>query len=326
MDKSSSVAVFIDVENIHYSTLNNYSETPDWSRLVSLCKAYGRIASIQAFGDWINFSKEVPEIQKNGIQPVFVPLSQDGKSSLDCYLTVSAMKLFFQNNTVDTFILASGDRDYIPLIAELKALGKKVVILAVPHTLSKDLTMIVDDVISYEMNPTKFNGTPTILGDAKKKAQESIVSIVKSLEFSSFNNRWVNLATIGMELKKLKTDFSHTNFGYTKLAEMLDDIPQIELRYDNHEKTIALARTIADQSLITPTQSLVGTILNIKDGYGFIKPEVGFDNLFFHYTKVVGGSINDLAVGDKVSYGTYNTERGVNAENVRKLVNPMSLS
>lgn len=48
-DKSSSVAVFIDVENIHYSALNSYAETQDWSRIVDACKAYGRISSIQAF-------------------------------------------------------------------------------------------------------------------------------------------------------------------------------------------------------------------------------------------------------------------------------------
>ncbi len=51
MKNSSSIAVFIDVENIHYSTMNNYSETPDWTRIVNICKEYGRISSIQAFGD-----------------------------------------------------------------------------------------------------------------------------------------------------------------------------------------------------------------------------------------------------------------------------------
>ena len=208
MDKSSSVAVFIDVENIHYSTLNYYSETPDWSWVVDACKEYGRISSIQAFGDWIEFAKEVPEIQKNGIQPVFVPLSQDGKSSLDCYLTVSAMKLFFQNHVVDTLILASGDRDYIPLIAALKALGKKVIILAVPKTLSKELTTIVDDVISYKPISAGKTISPIVDSVDKKSVHEYVITTLTELELNSVINRWINLAKIGLSLKRKDSTFT----------------------------------------------------------------------------------------------------------------------
>jgi len=319
MNKSSSVAVFIDVENIHYSTLNNYAETPDWSWVVDACKAYGRIASIQAFGDWIEFSKEVPEIQKNGIQPVFVPLSQDGKSSLDCYLTVSAMKLFFQNKTVDTFILASGDRDYIPLIAELKAMGTRVVILAVPNTLSKDLTRIVDDVISYKSKVVDKDQATTDEHIESGTGHEFVVSVLKELEATSVYDRWVNLAHIGLELKKRDPSFTHNKYGYTRLAEMLDDISQIELKYDNYEKTIALARTKTAEQMAAVDEALAGVIANIKEGYGFIKPDKGESNIFFHYSKVINGTFKDLAIGDRVSYREYNTNRGVNAENISKL-------
>ncbi len=317
MVKNSSVAVFIDVENIHYSTLNNYSETPDWSWMVDACKEYGRISSIQAFGDWIEFSKEIPEIQKNGIQPIFVPLSQDGKSSLDCYLTVSAMKLFFQNNTIDTLVLASGDRDYIPLIAELKALGKKVVILAVPDTLSKDLTIIVDDVISYKPKMSKQGNAHNEPLD-KNSSHEYVIKTLKDLEGNSVNDRWVNLANIGLSLKKKDSTFSHAKYGYSKLAEMLDEIPQIELKYDNFEKTIALARTTAGNAPERPVDTLRGVINNIKEGYGFIKPDNGNENIFFHSSKLKNINFWELCIGDRVTYSTYNTDRGLNAENIEK--------
>ncbi len=318
MIKNSSVAVFIDVENIHYSTLNHYSETPDWSWVVDACKKFGRISSIQAFGDWIEFSKEIPEIQNNGIQPVFVPLSQDGKSSLDCYLTVSAMKLFFQNNAIDTLILASGDRDYIPLIAELKALGKTVVILAIPDSLSKDLTRIVDDVIAYKpKNSGKPYGQISVESD-RKRLQEYVISTVRELEKDSLNDRWVNLASIGLALKRKDATFSHTRYGYAKLVEMLDDIPQIEIKYDNYEKTVALAKTIVGETAKQEHEVLTGAIINIKEGYGFIRPDDGTENIFFHHGKLLNANLWELNVGDKVSFNTYNTERGPSAENVKK--------
>jgi len=317
MTKKSSVAVFIDVENIHYSTLNNYSETPDWSSIVDACKQYGRIASIQAFGDWIEFSKEVPEIQKNGIQPVFVPLSQDGKSSLDCYLTVSAMKLFFQNSTVDTLILASGDRDYIPLIAELKALGKTVIILAVPCTLSKDLTRIVDDVIAYEPSSKAKKSPPSHQNLDKAAACQLVLSTLMALEEHSANDRWVNLARIGLELKRKNASFTHQKYGYAKLSDMLDEMAKIELRYDSYEKNIALARTVAESDESEKKECLTGVIDNIQNGYGFIRPDTGSGNVFFHSSKVVDGSFTDLTAGDPVSYNMYDTDRGKSADHVR---------
>ena len=160
-----------------------------------------------------------------------------------CYLTVSAMKLFFQNSSIDTLILASGDRDYIPLISELKASGKSVIILAVPETLSKDLTSIVDGVISYESKSVGRVGDASIESADRHEFQEDVIGTVRECEERSPNDRWVNLAAIGLALKKKDSNFTHTKYGYRKLADMLHAIPQLELKYDNYEKTVALTRT-----------------------------------------------------------------------------------
>ena len=314
------VAVFIDVENIHYSTLNAYSETPNWSWIVQECRKKGRISSIQAFGDWIEFAAEVSEIQKNGIQPIFVPLSQNGKSSLDCYLTVSAMKLFFQNDTIDTLILASGDRDYIPLISELKALGKDIIILAVSDTLSNELRGIVDDMIEYEppslKEKTIDHNSEVVSSDTKEVVESLIKDTLRELERLSPNDRWVNLAAIGLELKKRDPDFSHKDYGYAKLVNMLEDIDGIEVRYDNYEKTIAVARMAKYKSSKKRHEGYIVNIIYDK-GFGFIKPDDGDENLFFHSSNLENILFSDLKLGDRVSFDTINTERGISADRVR---------
>ena len=54
---------------------------------------------------------------------------------------------------------------------------------------------------------------------------------------------------------------------------------------------------------------------NSKKGYGFIEVEDGND-VFVHHTAVTDGFLRD---GDEVEFETEETEKGVNAKNVKKL-------
>ena len=330
--EKSLMAVLIDFENIHASVLDNFSETPDWTGIVKECKKYGQIASIQAFGDWGRFYDELQIIQKNGIQPIFTPLSRNGKSSLDSYLIVSAMKLFFLTPVIDTLILASGDRDYIPLVTELKAMGKKIIVLSVLDALSDDLKILADDVI--EIKPDEATHNMRIkakkeytevrgYGEIKQKeeANKFIIQVIQELKNDSHNDRWVNLAGIGSKLQKEDSQFSHKVYGYSKLGDMLKDISGIELKYDNDEKTVALARTVEqkEQTRISTTESQTGFIHNLKEGFGFIRaPNDKEDNIFFHSSNVKT-NFNDLKANDNVSYTTFKGARGLEARDIEKI-------
>lgn len=327
-----SVAVFIDVENIRYSALNTHSERePHWAGIVEQCQKYGRIFSFQAFGDWSKSpSREVHEVQKCGIQPVFVPLSEWNKSSLDCYLTVAAMKLFFQNESIDTLILGSGDRDYIPLVIELRALGKKVVIMAIEDTLSQDLRGSVDEVFLYLPKET----VAPVSGDNHinvEQGQRFLADALQELESEGdvvqHGYGWINLAALGHHLKRNRPEFTHKDYGYHKLVDMLKEIPCIELKYDDHEKLVAMARTkhLDDEeetsySMGNSQKTEHGSILSVKEnGYGFIKPDMGGEHLFFHYTKLINCDFYTLEPGDRVTYEVYHTNRGPNGERIKKI-------
>lgn len=243
-----SVAVFIDVENIHYSTVNEYGDSPDWARIVDLCKQQGRISSIQAFGDWRNeFADDVEKMQRSGIQVKFVPRGRQGKkskSSLDSYLIVSAMTLFFQHPNIKTLILASGDRDYIPMIDELRAMGITVIILAIKNTLSADLEMVVDKVIFYESLKIRSDVSEASI-EAHKMPKDICIDFVKrelQILEKSADDGWINLAFLGLLLKKKNADFSHKALGYNKLIDLLGDIEAIEIKYSEDGLT-AFAKT-----------------------------------------------------------------------------------
>lgn len=62
-----------------------------------------------------------------------------------------------------------------------------------------------------------------------------------------------------------------------------------------------------------------GTIKTLTDkGFGFITPEGGEKDVFFHNSALVGVMFNDLKVGDAVTFETEDSEKGPRAANVQR--------
>lgn len=56
-----------------------------------------------------------------------------------------------------------------------------------------------------------------------------------------------------------------------------------------------------------------------EKGYGFIKSEEGKD-IFFHYSQLVMPGYKDIEEGASVEFNPVDTERGVQAQHIVKLV------
>lgn len=60
-----------------------------------------------------------------------------------------------------------------------------------------------------------------------------------------------------------------------------------------------------------------GRIVRVKDkGFGFIKPDEGGPDIFFHATGVKGAEWSDVTEGRQVSFDTENGEKGLKAIDV----------
>ncbi len=62
-----------------------------------------------------------------------------------------------------------------------------------------------------------------------------------------------------------------------------------------------------------------GTIKTLRDnGFGFITPEDGGKDVFFHSTEVQGTTFNELNVGDVVTFEMADSDRGPKAVGVTR--------
>ena len=158
--ESSDVAVFVDFENIVYSTRNCLNVNPDFGVLMNWCRQFGRVVIARAYADWRRHAPTVSSILHNhDIDPVFVPSYQYGRSgnnhgsiknSVDMHLCVDAMRVLYRYPHLDTFVLISGDRDFIPLVRALRMEGKTVFGIGVADTTSNYLGRAVDNFVFYQ--------------------------------------------------------------------------------------------------------------------------------------------------------------------------------
>jgi len=64
---------------------------------------------------------------------------------------------------------------------------------------------------------------------------------------------------------------------------------------------------------------VTGKIHNLRLGFGFIMPDDGSENAFFHATDIEGCTIYDLKPGDSVEYEPGFNEKGPCARKIRRL-------
>ncbi len=81
-------------------------------------------------------------------------------------------------------------------------------------------------------------------------------------------------------------------------------------------RRISAKAKFADYSL---TFTMKGTIKRVTDkGFGFIAPETGDKDVFFHSSSLVDVTFDELREGDAVTFETEDSEKGPRAVNVHR--------
>ncbi|MDP8947158.1 MAG: NYN domain-containing protein, partial [Actinomycetota bacterium] len=225
------LAVFIDWENIYISTVSEYNAKPNVSAILEKAREYGRIVSATAYADWTDgdFRDAPPTLYSNGISPRYIsaryfPGGRSQKrrtNSIDVMLAVECSDFLHNHPQVDTYVLVTGDGDFIPLVSLLRSRGKRVVVIGVSEATSYHLIESADDFVSYASLLEEERAARARDKGPKKKAADPFKELVRAVEALKKGGKTRVLGQVKQQMIVQLGSFDERNAGFKKFKDFV---------------------------------------------------------------------------------------------------------
>ena len=243
--QSPDVALFIDWENLKIS-LSQANLRVNLTSLRETAETFGRLVIANAYADWQDdWHQSDPEnLYAAGIEPVYVPTRmvtestgiRRRKNSVDIKLTADCVECCHNHPNIGTFILASGDGDFIHMVNTLRPYGKQVVAIGVSWSTSPRLADRVDQFLYYDkdvdpIDTQRYRPHGLARGAGDESELERIFEVVTDIVRSSQHGDRALLSWIKNELIRRLHQFDETRFGFPKFKLFMREAERRGLLY-----------------------------------------------------------------------------------------------
>ncbi|MDP9068650.1 MAG: NYN domain-containing protein [Actinomycetota bacterium] len=170
-NEEERIALFIDFENLALGARDRGGAL-DMSVIMDALSERGRVVVRKAYADWNLFAEHRQGVVGQRIEMIEIP-QRTGivrKNAADIKLAVDAIELAFQREFITSFVIASGDSDFTPLVLKLRELNRRVIGVGVEGSTSELLPGACDEFLFYGrlVGPSGAKGLP---GRSRKKAK-----------------------------------------------------------------------------------------------------------------------------------------------------------
>jgi uncharacterized LabA/DUF88 family protein len=148
------IALFIDHENLVIGA-REIGRAFDIGPVMDALAERGRVVSRRAYADWTLFAEDRRSLVQHNCELIDIPqrMGTVRKNAADIKLAVDAMELAYERGFVSTFVIASGDSDFTPLVAALRGLNRRVIGIGVKGSTSALLPPACDEFMFYDRLP-----------------------------------------------------------------------------------------------------------------------------------------------------------------------------
>ncbi len=222
----SKIAVLIDFENIAMGAKRAQYKEFDVHLILRRLLDKGKIVVKRAYADWERYSDYKRVFHEAAIELIDIPQKHySGKNSADIKLVVDAIDLCYAKEHIDTFVIASGDSDFSPLVSKLKENDKNVIGVGVKNSTSDLLIDNCDEFIFYEdlVRPPQAP-SHAIKSSLPKKKQQAFALLLEAIVSLKRENKDILWASMIKEtIKRKRPQFDEGYYDYMTFSELLED-------------------------------------------------------------------------------------------------------
>ncbi len=268
----------------------------------------------KAYADWVTRSPELrgasqfiidpPALYAAGIEPVYVPTrlplgtpsamntrTTRVKNSVDVKMTADCIECAHTYPNIGTYVLVSGDSDFIHVINSLRAIGKRVIIIGVSWSTSRRLADQVDGLILYDIDvdpehqpepepaPVASERSPRSNGGNRQQLSDVMRQIEEIVRSERQAGRTPLLTSLKQRIMRRVPGFDEKKLGFSgfkklmlRTAEegtiklvtvglvdwviMADEPDPVESHAESHSDRSSVETVAADEEVVLDDQSL----------------------------------------------------------------------
>ncbi len=233
---TNQVAIFIDFENLVYGIQDpkkpiSEEDEVDCEPIVRLAEEYGRVVLAHAYADWRNrvFNQYQVDLYKLGIDIMHVMGKKSGtgfKNAVDIKMAVDTIETIFAFPDIKTFVIVSGDRDFIHVLKTLRKYGREVVGISPSRSASEDLAQLTDRFLRYE------SLTEIFFQEATEEKEEGITTKLENLqrvlrEVMSERPEGIQGSELkGLLRRRINATFDESEYGFSRFIDLVRAFPK----------------------------------------------------------------------------------------------------
>lgn len=225
-----TMAVFLDLENLAIGARDAGYPAFDMRLILTKLLLRGNIVVKKAYSDFNRYRELKAGLHESAFELIEIPhVRQSGKNSADIRMVVDALDLCHMKTHLDTFVIASGDSDFSPLVSKLRENAKTVIGVGVKSSTSDLFIKNCDDFIYYDdlvrKEPSKApaaSAKPAVKALDIKKAISLLVDTLEDMTDEASGDTGVWGSAVKQAMKRRDPGFNEKAYGVKSFNELLE--------------------------------------------------------------------------------------------------------
>jgi uncharacterized LabA/DUF88 family protein len=232
-DTKLKIAVFIDFDNIEIGVKTTLGSHFDAGAVLEAIKERGDVVTKIAYGDWTRAGDYSRSLTQHAIHMVQRNLTPGGdKNGADINLALDALEMAFTHSHINTFVICSGDSDFMALVEKLKQYDRKVLVVGGRAFTSQILQKNCHEFIAYENLIGRRSG-PRGRPQQDTPLTGAVTLVRRALKVLTDREVSPQLGVLKSTLLQLDPTFSEREYGastFRDLVQRLDRAGYVTLK------------------------------------------------------------------------------------------------